>query len=263
MYSQEKSILYSHISGKGTPLIILHGLLGMGENWMRFSKKWSDSFQVHLLDMRNHGYSFHSPNMSYEHISEDVKQYLDHHRLEKVSIIGHSMGGKAVMNFCDRHPEYVRQIIVVDIAPKSYSPAYQEGIFKGLFSFDPKHISRKSEASAPMRTHIASETTINFLLKSLKKLDGSGYRWLFNLEALYNNLGEILSFQDINSCKIPALFIQGEQSDYITDLDRKKISDIFKQVEMKTIQNAGHWVHAENPGEFYSIADNFLRKQLS
>ena len=258
MSFKEETLLSSKVTGEGESLIILHGLFGMGENWTRFSKKWSERYQVHLLDLRNHGYSFHSPQMDYEDISSDIKRYLDHHQIRKIFILGHSMGGKAAMHFSAKYPEYLNKAIIVDIAPKAYDVSYQNSIFEGLLSFDPSLISRKAEAYNWMEKHIQSKETISFLLKSLKRLDSGGYQWLFNLKALHENLGRLLSFQKITTVEIPTLFIRGENSGYISKSDEELIDKIFKKSDIISIPNTGHWVHAENPSDFYEVSNQFL-----
>ena len=69
------SILYSKIHGQGPPFIILHGFLGMGDNWKTLGRDFSDQgFEVHLVDQRNHGKSFHDDDFSYEILVEDLKK---------------------------------------------------------------------------------------------------------------------------------------------------------------------------------------------
>ena len=53
-------LLHSIILGSGEPLLILHGFFGMGDNWKTLANKFSSDFQVHIIDHRNHGRSFHS-----------------------------------------------------------------------------------------------------------------------------------------------------------------------------------------------------------
>ena len=120
-------MLYSKIEGEGKPLLILHGYLGMSDNWKTLSSQYaSESFQVHALDLRNHGRSFHSDEFSYEVMVQDVLDYCQGNNLESVSIIGHSMGGKVAMFFATKYPEMVGKLIVADIGPKYYKPHHQD-----------------------------------------------------------------------------------------------------------------------------------------
>ena len=114
-------ILQSRILGKGRPLVILHGLFGMLDNWQSLGKKFAENFEVHLIDQRNHGKSFHHNDCSFELMAEDLRIYIEHHSLSNVYIIGHSMGGKVAMFYSVKNYKNVEKLIVVDIAPKKYS----------------------------------------------------------------------------------------------------------------------------------------------
>lgn len=111
-------ILTSKIYGHGQPLLILHGLFGMGDNWTYFGKYWSLHYEVHLIDIRNHGNSFHSDDMDYLILSKDILSYIEYYKLSYPILIGHSMGGKIAMNIALNYPFIFDKIIIVDIAPK-------------------------------------------------------------------------------------------------------------------------------------------------
>ena len=129
-------ILHSNIIGEGKPFIILHGFLGMGDNWKTLGKQFSESnFEVHLVDQRNHGRSFHSDDFDYDVMAEDLKAYCDEKNLRNMVLMGHSMGGKTAMLFATKYPEYLKQLIVADISPRYY-PAHHEDILEGLSYLD-------------------------------------------------------------------------------------------------------------------------------
>lgn len=136
-------LLHSRIEGEGKPLVIIHGFLGMSDNWKTLGTQFAiDGFQVHVLDLRNHGKSFHSEDFSYEIMTEDVKQYCDFHQLKDVNMIGHSMGGKVAMLLATTYPELVSKLIVADIGPKYYAPHHQT-ILAALNAVD---FSKKSKS---------------------------------------------------------------------------------------------------------------------
>ena len=139
-------ILNSRIIGSSDKkIIILHGLLGSLDNWITFGKKLSlKDYEVHLIDQRNHGKSFHSDEFSYKHMSNDLKNYLDYHRIKHVSIIGHSMGGKTAMLFSLKYPDFVNKLIVVDILPISYNRDYNL-IFDSLLKVDLASIKSRND----------------------------------------------------------------------------------------------------------------------
>lgn len=137
-------LLNATISGKGEPLVILHGFLGMGDNWKSLAVKFSKQYQVHLVDQRNHGRSFHAEEFSYEDLVQDLHNYLVHHNLHKVNILGHSMGGKTAMLFAVEYPELVNKLVVADIAPKFYPPHHQY-ILDALSAVDFSKVKSRSE----------------------------------------------------------------------------------------------------------------------
>ncbi len=99
-------MLYSRIEGQGKPLLIIHGFLGMSDNWKSFGSLYAtEGFQSHMLDLRNHGRSFHSEDFSYEVMAQDVLEYCQEHNLEKTSLIGHSMGGLLARDFILNHDD--------------------------------------------------------------------------------------------------------------------------------------------------------------
>lgn len=252
-------MLYSKIEGVGKPLIIIHGFLGMSDNWKTLGLQFAQlGFQIHLLDMRNHGKSFHSDEFNYEIMVEDVKSYIDFHQLQHVTLLGHSMGGKIAMLFATLYPEYVEKLIIADIGPKYYAP-HHHSILAALNAVDFSKKPSRSEVDEIISKYISDFGTKQFLLKNLywKTPDQLGFR--FNLPVFNEKISEIgtaLPFE--NHFDKPVLFLRGDKSDYILDSDFETILHHFPSTVIKTIQNAGHWLHAENPTAFYSEVEKFV-----
>ena len=161
--------LHSKILGEGKPLVILHGFLGMGDNWKTLGKQFAiDGYQVHLVDQRNHGRSFHSDAFSYTLLAEDLKSYCDQVNLDHIRLIGHSMGGKTAMMFATMYPEMVKKLIVVDIAPRFY-PQHHQVILDSLtrLSNEAEALKSRSMADVFLETLIPEMGTRQFLLKNL------------------------------------------------------------------------------------------------
>lgn len=253
-------LLHASISGKGTPMIILHGFLGMGDNWKSLANKFSNSYEVHVIDQRNHGRSFHDDDFSYELMVEDLLHYLNHHQLESVCILGHSMGGKTAMLFAVEYPEKVKKLLVADIAPRFYPPHHQE-ILDALGEVNFQHINSRSEIDEILQKHISEIGIRQFLLKNVYRKEKDQFAFRFNLEALeahYDEIGVALPPRTL--FEGPVLFLKGALSGYINEQDEDMILAHFPNSSVVSIANSGHWLHAENPIDFYNNVVEFLEK---
>lgn len=254
-------VLHSNIIGEGKPLVILHGFLGMGDNWKTLAKQFAkDGFQVHLVDQRNHGRSFHSDHFSYEYMAHDLKVYCEEKELSDIYLIGHSMGGKTAMLFAVSYPEIVSKLIIADIAPKFY-PQHHQTILKGLheLSINKEALQGRKEADQFLSHYIPEIGIRQFLLKNLYWVEKGVLGLRVNLEVLIaqiERVGEALP--DHSYYDKPSLFLRGSTSDYILDEDEAHIQSAFAKAKLITIQNAGHWLHAENPKAFYEEVIRFM-----
>ena len=251
--------LHSNIIGEGHPFIILHGFLGMGDNWKTLAKQFSTlGFQVHLVDQRNHGRSFHDSEFNYEVLAEDLQAYCSFHNLEDIVLLGHSMGGKTAMLFAALHPEIVSKLIIADIAPRFY-PVHHDAILEGLSALDFEAITSRKEAEVQLSKYVQDLGTRQFLLKNIYRVSSEILGLRINLETLKINVSEVgealpsaLNFQK------DSLFLRGDKSEYISVQDETLIKLQFPAAVIKTITNAGHWLHAENPTEFYHNVRVFI-----
>lgn len=244
--------------GEGKPLLILHGLFGSLDNWQTLGKQLAETHKVYLVDLRNHGKSPHSSEFSYEDMAKDVAELIQDEQLDKVSIIGHSMGGKTTMTFAVEFPQFVEKLVIVDIAPKKYAPHHDE-IIKALYSLDLSAISSRREADEEMKKSIENDGTRLFLLKNLNREKEGGYSWKMNLDMLSENIEKVIDVTEIPfPIPLETIFIRGGSSGYILDSDFERIEELFPNSEIATIQNAGHWVHAEKPQELLSLIIDFL-----
>ena len=252
-------ILYSKIEGNGMPLLILHGFLGMSDNWKSLGSQFAtQEFQVHLLDLRNHGRSFQSKIFDYNVMAQDVKEYCDAKNLETISLLGHSMGGKVAMLFATKYPEKVSKLIIADIAPKFY-PQHHQTILEGLLAIDFSEKPSRITVDSIISEYVSDFGTRQFLLKNLYWTAPDQLAFRFNLQNLVENIDEIgKALPKKNIFNNPTLFVRGGNSRYILDEDLPEIRFHFPNSELKTIPAAGHWLHAENPKLFYEIVVQFL-----
>lgn len=253
-------ILHSNIIGDaGKPLLILHGFLGMSDNWKTLGKKFArEGYQVHLIDQRNHGRSFHSDEFNYDLLAEDLKKYCDHHSLESISLIGHSMGGKTAMLFSMNYPELLEKLVIVDIGPKFY-PTHHEQILAGLSALDAEMLASRSDAEAIMKNFVPDFGTRQFLLKNLYWKADKTLGLRVNLTVLIDTVEEIGEALSGNTTyEKGTLFLKGDKSEYIQVGDETLIHQYFPKAIIQEVSNSGHWLHAENPKEFFEKTLLFL-----
>lgn len=252
-------LLHANIVGEGQPFIILHGFLGMSDNWKTLGKRFSEQgYQIHMLDQRNHGRSFHDDFFNYEIMVEDVYHYCNTNNLSDIVLLGHSMGGKTAMFFAATYPELVSRLIVADIAPRFY-PRHHEHILNGLHALRFDKITNRQEAEEILSTYVTHDDTRQFLLKNLYWKEKGKLGLRINLEVLTDQVeevGEALPLYMGFDGKV--LFLRGDRSEYISKEDEKGIMLQFPRARIESIENAGHWLHAENPIAFFDSVVRFL-----
>jgi len=258
--------------GSGHPLIILHGLYGSGDNWLTIAKALSGICEVILVDQRNHGSSPHSYHLNYQILASDIKELMDNLDIQKASLLGHSMGGKAAMWFATENPGRINRMIIADISPRSYlsdnAPSnhmeQHEEILTALSSIDLSVSNSIGDVDHMLETSLPARRLRQFLLKNLRKNPNGHFEWKINIDAISRNLANLADGLNLESLKgsefrqFPILFIKGEKSPYILQPDIDLIRLIFPQAQIVTIKNAGHWLHAEEPDLFIRIIRNFL-----
>lgn len=252
-------LFHRKLGESGIPMVILHGLFGSGDNWQSHAKNWSAHFPVYLIDNRNHGHSGHDEEMNYDVMAADLKETLDALSLEKIHLMGHSMGGKVAMRFAQLYPHYILSLIVVDMGIKTYPP-HHDVIFQGLANVQVQNCPSRKEAEERLSAFVSDISTRQFLLKNLFWRSETQLDWRFNLVVLKANIDHILASLSSEVVKCPSLFLYGGKSNYVLPEDASNIQRVFPNASLRCIENAGHWVHVESPIEFSQDVMNFLHK---
>ena len=245
--------------GTGAPLLILHGLFGSSANWGSIARRLANRHRVFCVDLRNHGNSPHTPTMSYPDMAADVRRFLDDHGLGSATVLGHSLGGKTAMTLALESPARVERLIVVDIAPVTYSHSYI-GIVRALQGLDLSVVSSRAQADTLLKPALPVAALRAFLLQNLTAADG-GYQWRLNLNAAAQSERAIKGFSiDGQPPPYPgrALFIRGARSDYVSPTHGPAIRRWFPTARIEVIPGAGHWVHVDKPDAFLDAVQSFL-----
>ncbi len=248
-------ILHSKILGDSNKhILILHGFLGSGDNWISIARKLNPlGYTIHLIDQRNHGRSFHSEKFDYDLMCEDLFNYINHHNIDNSILIGHSMGGKTAMNFSLIHPKLVSKLIVLDTSPRGY-PVLHQNIIDSLKEIDLSVFVTRKEIDIELRKSVNQQGLRNFLLKNIYRMNDGNLNFRFNLQSLSQNIGKIgQKIESETQFTSEVIFIKGETSDYINESDKVMINNLFPNAKFYKIPNAGHWLHVDNPIDFISI----------
>lgn len=246
--------------GSGVPLIILHGLFGQSDNWNSLAKQFSNNnFEVFTVDQRNHGLSPHSNEWNYEVMADDLYEFINSHKLHKPIILGHSMGGKTTLFFELKYKGIAAKLVIADIAAKEYPP-HHKSVLDALNAVNFSETKTRKEAEEVLSKHITDFGTKQFLLKNIywKDTDNNLMDWRFNLKTINQKYSNICVNVPAFTSNTPALIVKGEKSDYINNSDIEDFKTRFFDIKFSTIANAGHWVHAEKPQEFYNEVLSFI-----
>lgn len=257
---ENQEVLYSRVEGEGKPLLIFHGYLGMSDNWKTLGGRFAqEGFEVHSLDLRNHGRSFHSDDFSYTAMMQDVLDYCKYHNLDKVSIIGHSMGGKLAMFLAVTYPELIDKLIIADISVRAYLPHHQD-ILEALNAVDFSVRKERKEIEEVIAGYIHDFGTRQFLMKNVYRKTPEQLGFRMNLKILteqYDNMGVAIPKESRYDKSV--LFLRGGKSNYIRERDVQDILVHFPKAEIKTVPGAGHWLHSERPDEFFNYSIEYLK----
>jgi len=248
------------VQGEGAPLVLLHGLFGSLDNWRWMARRLAGEFQVFSVDQRNHGGSPHSPIFDYRAMVEDLEKFLDDRRLDRVHLLGHSMGGKTAMLFAAQHSERVDKLLVADIGPGPNPPRH-EGLFTLLQALPLDSMAHRGTADLWLRKRLPDPCLRGFLLKNLQLSPDGRLHWRFNLPVLQGNYGQILeALPLVGPVEVPTLFLRGEHSDYLFPVELESLQQIFPHCRMVTLTGAGHWLHADQPLAFHQQVREFLQE---
>ncbi len=256
--------LHHKVYGSGEIVVILHGLFGMSDNWKSLAAKLASDYSVVIIDLPNHGRSPRLDTFDIPHIAEVVYDFLTHHWMYEIRLVGHSLGAKVAMTLALHYPDLVDKLVSVDMGPQAYSIQGHEDIFNTLLSLDLNHLSSRQAADDHLKTQVPDERTRRFLLKNLKRR-GDHFEWKFDLTTLYRDYPKYT--QAIPKGEVydkPSLFLRGGQSNYLDySIHENQIKNLFPNAELASIENAGHWVHVDQPEEMERMLRTFLQKKIN
>lgn len=252
--------LFNRTFGEGKPLIILHGLLGMSDNWIMPARELAKSYKVILPDLRNHGNSPHTDDFNLQVLTDDVVELIQTSGFENVLLLGHSLGGRIAMSVALQHPDLIEKLVVVDIAPRKYSGNKSiANMMEVMSRVDFNTLLTLTAIEEFLARYIPDPRVRGHAMKNLKRRSDRGFEWKANLPVIIKDIETLMTpvYEDLPYTK-PVLFIKGGASDFITDADMKPIFLHFPKATLRTIPNASHWVHVDEPELFLEEVGDFL-----
>jgi esterase len=254
--TEDRMILSAKQAGDGPPIVLLHGLFGAARNFGAVQRALAPRFRVVALDMRNHGNSPHDPDMRYPTQAEDVRETLRVLGIENAAVIGHSMGGKAAMAMALRWPEEVGRLLVSDIAPVIYQHG-NDAIAEAMAAIELTPSLTRQDADRALAPAVPRADVRAFLLQNLSL--GAAPQWRIGLTEIAAAIPDLEGWIDLpGTYQRPSVFVTGSNSNYVLPEHRPVIRARFPAARFVAVKNAGHWVHADNPGGFLSVLEAFL-----
>ena len=250
-------ILNSTELGEGPPLVLMHGLFGTARNLGAIARALSTQARVLSLDLRNHGESPHDPHMDYASMAADVAETMDAAGMSAARIVGHSMGGKVAMTLALTRPDQVEKLVVMDIAPVPYHHSY-DGYVEAMKTIPLDNQVNRKQASEILSSSIPDPDLRVFLLSNL--VLGDNPHWRFGLDEIGAAMTKLVDWTTPDTAPYtgPALFLRGGNSDYVKPEAIPLIKKLFPEAEIQTIENAAHWIHAEQPKAVIAALQAFL-----
>ena len=243
--------------GDDAPVVLLHGLFGAAANFGAIQRRLASGGRVIAFDLRNHGVSPHDPAMSYAAMAADVLDSLMGLGAPRATLVGHSMGGKVAMQAALLQPDRVSRLVVADIAPVRYAPAFQ-GFVDAMLALPLPPGLKRAEADAALAPVVIDARVRSFLLQNLQF--GPAPAWRIGLREIAANLPIIEGWDAPPGSHFagPTLVLRGERSDYVQSEHRPAIRALFPAARFTSLKGAGHWLHADAPDAFAAVLQAFL-----
>jgi len=248
-----------------TAVVALHGLRAYGWWFAEFGEAAQQDFRVLALDQRGRGMSDWAPDGRYstDAYVADLEQFREHLGLDRMILLGHSMGGTNVVNYAARYPQHVQALVIVDSAPEldiaGLSRIRQE-LARTPALFESRAVAREFLRSLHGRASEGNlDTRVTWMLR---EADGGRLVWRIDSaifdpkmtpdppERMWTALRQV-------AC--PTLIVRGGLSDLITSDVVERMLAALKHGRAVDVPDAGHMVVEDNPDGFNAVVLPFLK----
>jgi pimeloyl-ACP methyl ester carboxylesterase len=258
--------LYYEITGKGTPIVFLHGFTGDHRNWDPQVKFFSKKFKVITFDARGHGQSSMPDTIPYSY-AEDLSALLDYLKIKKVVVVGLSMGGAPAFYYTHSHPEKVMALVLAEGGPNIsdtslMSPKVLKEYFKN-FSYVYNVYRKEGIENArlawltidPIKTSAENPLSMDIINAMIK--DYSGWHWKYKDPQKSNPDG---TPELMGSVKTPTLIITGDLSHQAIKQLVSAQDKFIPNSKKVVLYNSNHMLNLENPDQFNQELSIFLNE---
>ena len=243
-------------------MVFIHGAGGSSSIWFQQLKAFRSVFNVLLVDLRGHGKSKDALQMYYEaeytfdDISRDVIEVLDHLKIEKAHFVGVSLGTIIIRNLGEIAPDRVKSAIlcgaITRLNVRSRILVFLGNAFKKMIPY--MWLYRFfAWIIMPRKRHAQSR---NLFIREAKKLYQKEFlRWF----KLTHKVNPLLRYFKEKELETPILYIMGSE-DHMFLPPVRQIVDKHKQSVLKVIENCGHVCNVERPKDFNKISIGFIQQ---
>ncbi|WP_394218561.1 2-succinyl-6-hydroxy-2,4-cyclohexadiene-1-carboxylate synthase [Halobacillus trueperi] len=250
--------------GEGQALILLHGFTGRTSTFDSITSRFEKSYRLIKVDLPGHGKTGSIGMITMERFCRDLKSMLDQLGLEKVSLLGYSLGGRTALSFAMLYPEYVDRLILESASPglptteeQLARQAKDKGLSEKLLE---EGVESFVDFWESLPLFYSQQTLPDEMKKALREERLSQTAKGLSESLLGMGTGHQPSWWDqLPSLKCPVLLVTGEEDEKFQRINRD-MAERFSQATHQVVQDAGHTVHLENPGIFAKIVDGFMIK---
>lgn len=270
-------------------LVLLHGVMGYAANWRRVAKHFEDRYRVLAYDSRGHGRSVHAPRSSVgaelvgkngnpplesvadaytpESLAEDLRLILNDLGWDKVTLVGHSMGGRVACTFAAQYPDRVEKLVIEDIGPH-VSPIGASTVMRVLENV-PVPFASKREAKQwfdqefpSVFSDVSNAIALGaWLYANIKEAPDGTAVWRFDVEGVKQAVfagRDRERWDEFQSLRVPTLVVRGERSNDLPEDVYLRMIQTSSNFQGVVIPGVGHWVHSENFEYFVAALDRFF-----
>ncbi len=278
-FSQRLRLHYVDWGNDGAPpMLLIHGGRDHCRNWDWVAERLRDDYHIIAPDLRGHGDSQWIIGGSYNQIDYvyDIAQLLNQKKMTPVTIIGHSLGGSISLLYTGLFPDTVEKLVSIEgmgPPPEMIKERIEQPMedrlqlwvkeLRKLSGRIPRRYPSLEEAYERMQKenpHLTEDQARHLTIHGSNQNEDGSYSWKFdNYVRNFPPIG--LDFEDqyglYKRISCPTLLIRGTES-WATDPEKDGRAKTFQDVQVASIEDAGHWVHHDQLDIFITLVKDFL-----